>query len=494
MALFQGFFGLNFSGHLRCPFATSGDTGLGLESVYSPASLAVSPPTPMSAAKPEAQSTVDAVLHPRWIVPMSGAQHVLAGHSIALSGSRIAAIAPTAEINARFKGRSEFRLDTHVVMPGLINAHGHAPMTLLRGYADDMPLQPWLEEVIWPAEARVLSESFVADGARLAIAEMLLGGTTCFTDMYFFPDQVAQAATDAGMRAQLACPVFDFPTAWARDADDYITKAHRLHDQYRNSELIDIAFGPHAPYTVSDAPLRKVAYLADELDVSIHIHLHENAQEISDALRSTGKRPLARLNELGLLSPRLQCVHMTQVEDAELALLAANGVHVVHCPSSNLKLASGFCRTQALLDAGVNVALGTDGSASNNRLDMFGELRLAALLAKGASNDARAVPAFAALEMATLGGARALGIDELTGSLEAGKLADLIAMDLAHPNTQPVFDPVSTLAYSAHSSQVTHVWVHGALLVADSALTRMDLQQVMADAARWGEQISRGAK
>jgi 5-methylthioadenosine/S-adenosylhomocysteine deaminase len=448
----------------------------------------------MSTPKTEAPAAVDAVLHPRWIVPMSGTHDVLTGHSIAVSGSRIVAIAPTADIASRFKARNEYRLDTHAVMPGLVNAHGHAPMTLLRGYADDMPLQPWLEQLIWPAEARVLSESYVADGARLAIAEMLLGGTTCFTDMYFFPDQVAQAATDAGIRAQLACPVFDFPTAWARDADDYITKAHRLHDQYRNSELIDIAFGPHAPYTVSDAPLRKVAYLADELDVSIHIHLHENAQEISDALRTTGKRPLARLHELGLLSPRLQCVHMTQVEDAELAVLAANGVHVVHCPSSNLKLASGFCRTQALVDAGVNVALGTDGSASNNRLDMFGELRLAALLAKGVSNDARAIPALTALKMATLNGARALGIDEQVGSLEAGKLADLIAVDLAHPNTQPVYDPVSTLAYSAQGSQVTHVWVHGQLLVADGALTRMDKQQLLAAAGRWGEQIAGGAK
>jgi 5-methylthioadenosine/S-adenosylhomocysteine deaminase len=447
----------------------------------------------MSTATYEAATAVDAILHPRWIVPMSGAHEVLTGHSIAISGSRIVAIAPTADIAARFNARNEHRLGTHAVMPGLVNAHGHAPMTLLRGYADDMPLQPWLEQLIWPAEARVLSEGYVADGARLAIAEMLLGGTTCFTDMYFFPDQVAQVATETGIRAQLACPVFDFPTAWARDADDYITKAHRLHDQYRNSELIDIAFGPHAPYTVSDAPLRKVAYLADELDVSIHIHLHENAQEVSDALRTTGRRPLARLNELGLLSPRLQCVHMTQVEDAEVEMLAAHGVHVVHCPSSNLKLASGFCRAQALIAAGVNVALGTDGSASNNRLDMFGELRLAALLAKGVSNDAQAIPALTALKMATLHGARALGIDEHVGSIETGKLADLIAIDLARPNTQPVYDPVSTLAYSAQGSQVTHAWVHGQLLVADGALTRMDQQQLLASAARWGAQIAGGA-
>ncbi len=447
----------------------------------------------MTAPNTEVPAVVDALLHPRWVVPMSGPQEVLTNHSIALSGSRIVAVGPTAELTQRFRANREYRLDSHAVMPGLINAHGHAPMSLLRGYADDMPLQAWLERLIWPAEARVLSESYVADGARLAIAEMLLGGTTCFTDMYFFPDQVATAAIDAGIRAQLACPVFDFPTAWARDADEYIAKATRLHDQYRNSELIKVAFGPHAPYTVSDAPLRKVAMLADELDVSIHIHLHENAQEIDDALRTTGLRPLARLKQLDLLSPRLQCVHMTQIADDELPVLAAHGVHVIHCPSSNLKLASGFCRTQDLLAAGVNVALGTDSSASNNRLDMFGELRLGALLAKGVSGDARAIPALTALRMATVHGARALGIEEHTGSLETGKLADLIAVDLDHPNTQPVYDPVSTLAYSAQASQVSHVWVHGQLLVADGALTRMDKQQVLADARRWKEQIAQSA-
>ncbi|MDY6983797.1 MAG: TRZ/ATZ family hydrolase, partial [Pseudomonadota bacterium] len=356
-----------------------------------------------------------------------------------------------------------------------------------------LPLQPWLEQRIWPAEMRVMSERYVSDGARLAIAEMLLGGATCFTDMYFFPDQVAQAVTDTGIRAQLACPVFQFPSAWARNEEDYIAKATALHDQYRHSELIDIAFGPHAPYTVSDAALSKVAMLADELDVSIHIHLHENAQEISDALRATGKRPLARLKELELLSPRLQCVHMTQITDDEIGLLAAHNVHVVHCPSSNLKLASGFCRVHDLVEAGVNVALGTDGSASNNRLDMFGELRLAALLAKGVSGEARALPALTALRMATIHGARALGIDECTGSLESGKYADLIAVDLAHPNTQPVYDPASTLAYSAQASQVSHVWVHGNLLVADGALTRMDRGALLANAQQWAEQIAGAA-
>ena len=442
-------------------------------------------------------AAVDALLHPRWLVPLSAplsasAAQVLTGHSIAITGTRIVAIGPSAELTSRFRSSHEYHLDSHAVMPGLINAHGHAPMSLLRGYADDLPLQPWLEQKIWPAETRLLSEASVADGARLAIAELLLGGTTCFADMYFFPDQVAAVATASGMRAQLACPVFEFPTAWAGDADEYINKATRLHDQFRNSELIRIAFGPHAPYTVSDAPLRRVAMLADELDLAIHIHLHENAQEIHEALRSTGLRPLIRLKQLDLLSPRLQAIHMTQLQDDEITLLAAHGVHVVHCPSSNLKLASGLCRTRELLAAGVNVALGTDGSASNNRLDMFGELRLAALLAKGISGDASAVPAFTALQMATLHGARALGMEEHVGSIEIGKLADLIAVNLDQPNTQPVYDPVSTLAYSAQAAQVSHVWVNGQALVSDGQLTRMDLTQVLAEARRWGRQIRGG--
>ncbi|MEY4642962.1 MAG: hypothetical protein RLZZ227_2956 [Pseudomonadota bacterium] len=446
-----------------------------------------------SAASVEFPTVVDALIHARWVIPMStpshGASQVLDHHSLAVVAGRIHALGPTAEIAACFRATHEFQLDSHVVMPGLINAHCHAPMSLLRGYADDVPLQPWLEQLIWPAEARVLGEGYVADGARLAIAEMLLSGTTCFTDMYFFPDQVAAVATETGIRAQLACPVFDFPTAWARDADEYINKATELRDRYRNSDLINITFGPHAPYTVSDGPLRRVATLAEELDASIHIHLHENAQEIEDAVRTTGQRPLARLHQLELLSPRLQCVHMTQLNDDEIGLLAANGVHVVHCPSSNLKLASGFCRTRDLLAAGVNVALGTDSSASNNRLDMFSELRLCALLAKNVSGDAAAVPALTALQMATLNGARALGLDEKIGSLETGKLADMIAVDLDHPNTQPVYDPVSALAYSAQASQVTHTWVQGQLLVANGRLTRIDQAQVLESARRWGKQI-----
>jgi 5-methylthioadenosine/S-adenosylhomocysteine deaminase len=432
---------------------------------------------------------VDVILHPRWLLRMTGPEQVLDHHSLVVHQNRILEIAPTGDIKKRYFSRMEYSLDSHAVMPGLINAHGHAPMSLLRGYADDLPLHPWLEQKIWPAEARWLSENFVADGARLAIAEMLLSGTTCFSDMYFFPDQIAAVASETGIRVQLSSPVFDFPTSWAIDADDYISKATRLHDQYRNSELIKVAFGPHAPYTVSDAPLLKLATLAEELDLCIHMHVHENAQEVEDAVRIKGLRPLSRLKHLGLLSPRLQCIHMTQLLDDEIAVLAEHGVTVVHCPASNLKLASGFCRVADLLAAGVNVALGTDSCASNNKLDMFSELRLASLLAKGTTGDASKLPAFQALQMATINGARAIGREEQLGTLEAGKLADLIAIKLDEPYTQPVYNVVSTLVYSAHSSQVSHVWVHGQLLVENGRLTRLDKDQVMDTTREWGRRI-----
>jgi 5-methylthioadenosine/S-adenosylhomocysteine deaminase len=415
---------------------------------------------------------------------------VLEGHSLALAGSRIVAVGPTAELQAAHPFAQEIPLPTHAVLPGLINAHTHSPMTLLRGYADDLPLQPWLEQKIWPAENQIMSEEYAYDGSLLAIAEMLLGGTTTFTDMYFFADQTARAADACGIRAQLASPVFDFPTAWGSDPDDYIAKATRLHDRYRNHERIDVLFGPHAPYTVSDAPLHKLAMLAEELDTGIHIHLHENATEIAQALSSHGMRPLQRLQQLDLLSPRLQAVHMTQLNHADIELLAAHKVNVVHCPASNMKLASGICPVRDLLDAGVNVALGTDGCASNNSLDMFADLKLAALLAKSATGDAAAVNAWQTLAMATRNGALALGRDHDLGTLETGKLADLIAIDLAQVNTQPVYDPASTLVYSAQRSQVSHVWVHGQLLVQNHRLTRLDLDDCLERARRWAHDIA----
>jgi 5-methylthioadenosine/S-adenosylhomocysteine deaminase len=415
---------------------------------------------------------------------------VLTDHGVVITEGRIVATGPVTELEARYSAREHTQLGNHVLLPGFVNAHGHAAMTLLRGYADDLPLQRWLEGRIWPAEAKWVGEDFVRDGTNLAIAEMLLSGTTCFSDMYFFPEQVAGAVSDAGIRACLNTPVLDFPTAWAREANEYIDKGTRLHDACRDHERITVSFGPHAPYTVSDEPLLRIAMYAEELDIGIHMHVHENAGEIENAMQTRGMRPLTRLRQLDLLGPRLQCVHMTQLTDEEIGLVASHNASVVHCPSSNMKLASGICRVPELLDAGVCVALGTDGAASNNNLDMFREMRLAALLAKTGTGDAAALPAWEVLAMATRNGASLLGLDADLGTLEAGKLADMIAVDLDAPNTLPLYDPVSALVYSASASQVTQVWVQGQQLVKDRELTRMHQGTLIRKAIEWGNRIN----
>lgn len=432
---------------------------------------------------------VDLLLCPRWILPMAPAGVLLENHALAVRDGRIVDILPMAAAD-KLQADERIDLPDQLLMPGLVNAHGHAPMTLLRGLADDFPLHSWLNDHIWPAEARWLSEEFVRDGAQLAIAEMLRSGTTCFADMYFFPNIVAQAAQDAGMRAQLLCPVFDFATAWGSDAADYIHKALRLRDDFKHSELISIGFGPHAPYTVSDEPLAKVAMYAAELDAPIQIHVHETQHEIDESLQQYGERPLVRLNRLGLLGPRTMCVHTTALDDDDIALLKENNCHVVHCPESNLKLASGFAPIQKLRDAGINIAIGTDGTASNNDLDLFSELRTAALLAKAVANDASALPAIAALEMATLGGARALGLDEHIGSLEVGKLADMIAIDFSAIENQPFYHPVSQLVYSNTGSRVSHAWVAGKLLMENRQPTTINLQELKARLLNWQEKIA----
>lgn len=435
-------------------------------------------------------NVVDTLIHARWIIPVDSARSVLEDHCVAVSDGTIVDILPSDEASGRYPGAAQQQLPDHVLIPGLVNAHGHAAMSLLRGIADDLPLMRWLQDHIWPLEGRWVSEEFVYHGAQLAVAEMLRGGTTCFADMYFFPQATARAASEAGMRVQLATPIIDFPTPWAADSDEAIGKTLALHDTWRNSDLVSIAFGPHAPYTVSDQPLQKLAMYADELDLPIHMHVHETAGEVSDAVAQSGQRPIRRLHELGLLTPRLLCVHMTQVDDDDLALVAGSGAHVVHCPESNLKLASGFCPVQRLVDHGVNVALGTDGAASNNDLDMFSEMRTAALLAKACANDASALPAYEALAMATIAGARAMALDHLIGSLEVGKRADMVAADLGQLNTQPVYHPVSQLVYSTQSNQVSHVWVNGQLLLKEGTLTTVNVRNIADQTRQWQQRLA----
>jgi 5-methylthioadenosine/S-adenosylhomocysteine deaminase len=409
---------------------------------------------------------------------------------VAVAGGRIVALGPRAEIAAGFAARETLNRPQHVLLPGLINAHTHAAMTLLRGIADDMPLEQWLGEHIWPAEARWASTEFVRDGTELAIAEMLLGGTTCFQDMYFFPDIVAEVAVERHIRAVVGMIVLEAPTVWAQTAAEYIDKGLAVHDRFRGHDLVHATFAPHAPYTVADATFERIRMLADELDTHVHMHVHETAEEVATAVAEHQQRPLQRLDRLGLVSPQLTAVHMTQLDEDEFGLLAERGVSVVHCPESNLKLASGFCPVARLAAAGVNVALGTDGAASNNDLDMFAELRTAALLGKGVADDAAAVGAEQVLEMATLGGARAVGLADEIGSLVPGKSADLIAVDLGVPSCRPIHHVVSQLVYSASRDQVADVWITGRAVVADGELLTVNAADIMERADAWQRRIA----
>lgn len=433
---------------------------------------------------------VDTLIKTRWVAPVVPAGSVLEHHAVAISQGRILAVLPSSEAAARFDAAEVIDRPRHLLIPGLVNAHTHASMSLLRGLADDLPLMVWLQDHIWPAERRWMSAEFVEHGAELAMAEMLLGGTTAFNDMYFFPEVVARTAARIGMRACVGMILIKFPTVWASDSAEYLRKGLALRDDYKGHPLVSTAFAPHAPYTVDDKYLAKIRRLADELEAPVHTHVHETADEVLGSVVDCGERPLARLDRLGLVSPMLMAVHMTQLEDAEIERVAAAGASVVHCPESNLKLASGFCPVEKLLAAGVNVCLGTDGAASNNDLDMLGEMRTAALLAKGVAGRADAVSADQVLAMATINGARALGLAEEIGSVQPGKWADLCCVDLARPATWPVYDPVAQLVYAATRSQVADVWVAGRRMVADGCLARMDETAIMARAGEWRDRIA----
>ena len=433
---------------------------------------------------------IDLLIHCRWIIPIVPENQILENCSLAVDGEKIIGIYPQAEAKKRFEAVKTEALDNHVLMPGLVNAHGHSAMSLLRGYADDLALRPWLEKHIWPAEARHVSEEFVGDGTRLAMAEMIASGTTCFADMYFFDEAIAEAVRDAGMRCQIGFTVLDFPTAYGKGADDYIHKGLRLNDKYSGHSLINVACAPHAPYSVSDSAMQIISTYANELDLPIHIHCHETAGEVSESIDQYGCRPMQRLRDLGLLLPQTQLVHMTQINHEDIQMVQDHNCHVVHCPESNLKLASGFCPVGQLMDAGINVALGTDGAASNNDLDLFGELKTAALLAKAVSGDPFALNAHAALRMATINGAKALGWDHEIGSLESGKSADIIAVKMDSIPQQPLYNPESQLVYTNVGHRVSHSWVAGKPLMAESELLTLNRQSLIQTACDWRNKIS----
>ncbi len=432
---------------------------------------------------------IDTLLEARWIIPVEPSETVLQDHAIAINNGVINAILPITEAQSRFNPHERIVLDEHVLIPGLINLHTHAAMSLMRGLADDLPLMEWLNKHIWPTENHHVAPSFVFDGTRLACAEMLKGGITCFNDMYFFPEAGAEAVLASGMRAALGMIAIDFPTAYASDADDYLAKGLALRDKFRQHTLLSFCFAPHAPYTVSDKTFTNILTYAEQLDLPIHTHLHETSDEIKLSLETCGTRPIERLHQLGLLSPNLIAVHMVHLTDDEIKLISQQDCSVAHCPSSNMKLASGFAPITSLLNQGINVGLGADGAASNNRLDIFAEMRLAALLAKAESNQADVLPAHQALRMATLNGANALGLGDITGSLVIGKVADITAVDFSDFELSPCYDPISHLVYTAGREHVSHVWVSGRILLNDKQLTTLDQFELKQRAAFWRERI-----
>ena len=441
----------------------------------------------MTAGAPE---PVDLLIEAGHVVPVEPHGAVLEGHAVAVRDGVIVALLPIAEARARFVAKETASRPDAVLLPGMVNAHAHNPMTLLRGVADDLPLKVWLQRHIWPIEGAVIGPAFVADGVTHAIAEMLRGGTTCVNENYFFPDVQAATYKKYGFRARVGLPVIDFPTAWAQSDDEYFDRAGEVHDQWRDDALVATAFAPHAPYTVNDANFERIRMLADQLDLPVHLHLHETAQEVAQSIGQHGQRPIARLDRIGLVNDRLIAVHMTQLTDAEIHLCAERGVSVVHCPESNLKLASGFCPACALERAGVTLSIGTDGAASNNDLDMFGETRTAAILAKAVADDAAAFDAFSALRAATLGGAKAVGFDHLVGSIAPGKQADLVLVDLSALETQPLHHVVSQLVYATGRHQVSDVWIAGQRKLRDRVLVDMDVDGIVANARQWRGRIA----
>jgi 5-methylthioadenosine/S-adenosylhomocysteine deaminase len=433
----------------------------------------------------------DTLIQPGWCIPVEPAGLVLQDCSVAISDGRIIEVLPAVEAKQKYSAGVTIERPGHVLIPGLVNAHTHAAMTLFRGLADDLPLETWLQDVIWPAEKRWVSAELVRDGTRHAIAEMLLSGVTCFSDQYFFPEIVAETAVEMNMRAMIGTPVIEFPTAWSENASDCLVKgADLVHDQYADHPLVSSCFAPHSVETVSDQSFSEMRVLADQLDKRVQIHLHESSAEIQLSLNSSGKRPIERLSDLGIVNASLMAVHAVHLSEAEIALFANSGVAVTHCPRSNLKLADGIAPVAKLQDAGVTVALGTDGAASNNELDLLGEMRTAALLAKGAANDASALPAATALRMATLDGARSIGLEDSIGTIESGKYADLACVDLRRLNSQPLYHPLSQLVYTAARDQVRDVWVAGKHMLENGRHVHINIDTLLERSDEWRQRIA----
>lgn len=432
---------------------------------------------------------IDYLIYAKWIITCEEENQVLANHALAIKEGKILAILSDQEAQTKYQANTILHYPSHAVMPGFINSHTHIAMNVFRGLADDLELMDWLNNYIWPAEGKWVSQELVYDASLLAMGEMIRCGTTCFNDMYFFLGATAEAAKLAGVRAQIGMTIIDVPTAWAKTPEEYFAKAIAFYEEYKNDALITPTLAPHSTYTVSLENLIKVKELADQYHLKINIHLQEAPSEIEQSIAQYQKRPLRRLNEIGMVSPQLIAIHMTQINEEDIDILKETKPHIIHCPESNMKLVSGACPVEKLTRLGMNVALGTDGAASNNDLDMISEMRTAAFLGKLTANDPKAVTADETLKMATLNGAKALGIDQFTGSLAPGKSADFIAIDLDQIETQPLYHPVSQIVYASSRHQVTDVWVAGKQLLKNRELTTLDEKELLNKAQSWRKKI-----
>ncbi len=435
--------------------------------------------------------SITKALNAGWIIPVRPRGQMLEKHTLVIEDQKIRSILPTKDWKRRKSSQNieESDLTSCALIPGFVNAHTHSPMSLLRGIAEDLPLDEWLKNHIWPLEDAFVNKEFVRDGTELSIAEMLLSGTTCFNDMYFFGDETARVSIETGIRACIGMIVIKFPSKWASSVDEYFQKGQKIHDDFRNHPLISCAFAPHAPYTVDDKSLVRIGTLAEELDVQIHMHIHETKEEIQQSLEEFGYSPLRRLEKLGLLSSRLTGVHLTEISEEEINIIAKSGINVAHCPKSNLKLGCGVAPILAMEQRGLNIALGTDGAASNNELDMLGEAKIASLLAKGFNRSAAALPAETCLEMATLNGAKALGLEDEIGSLEVGKNADLVAIEMGRIDNLPAYNPLVQILYSGNKTQIANVWVSGRQLVENGKLLTIDKDRLIEKSEKWKKRI-----
>ncbi|CAI5721104.1 unnamed protein product [Hyaloperonospora brassicae] len=451
--------------------------------------------------------SVDLIIFAAYVVPVIPRNAILSDHAIVVDKSRIVALLPRVEAITRFVGVDERHLSAHIVTPGLVNLHTHSAMTLLRGLADDKALCDWLVQDIWPTEAAFVCPEFVKAGMTHAVAEMLRCGTTCCNDMYFFPNEVCRVLEETGFRGAVGQIIMEFPGPYGSGPDEYLRKAEPNLEKYAPGchDLITVTMAPHAPYTVSDTSLQRADALAKKYKARVHMHLHETASECSDSENlnrasmschqsDQNLRPLANLKRMDLLSERLICTHMTQLTETEMDAVAAAGAHVVHCPSSNLKLASGIAPVTEMIKRGVNVGIGTDGAASNNSLDMLSEMKLTAILAKAQTLQCSSLPAVEVLQMATLNGARALGLDQDIGSIEVGKRADVIAIKCDSVEMIPMYNAISHIVYVAGREHVSDVWINGKHLLDDHKLTTIDEAQVKQSVREWAAKISKHHK